>query len=457
VLEALCGDDTEEIAPQLARHFEEAGIVDKAIHYLHQAGTHATRMTANLEAIGYLRLALGLLGSVPAGADRDRLELALQVALQAPLIATQGWGGGDVGAAAERAFELCERLGDDSQRVQVMWLLASFCSCAGDLPRAVALGEQMLELAERVGDQNGVFIAHWCLGWAMAWSGRFPEARQHLEWVVERYDPDRHHWMTYVYGEDPGVVCLSHLVWTLVPLGHVDQATRRSEAALEWATALDHPLSTALALWGTLALEFVEPKEDDHLVRRLLAVSEEHGLPVGLLVFKWAEGVRLFGTGHAAEARTLIGEALEISRQIGFKLMDTLRQTCYGVAQHAAGETPEAVATFDEALQCARSWGERAWEAKIHLQKGIVLRDTEALADAEQSFLTAIDIARGQQARLYELQAATALARLWQDQGKRREARELLGPVYDWFTEGLDTTPLEEARELLNELEDRPT
>jgi tetratricopeptide (TPR) repeat protein len=182
------------------------------------------------------------------------------------------------------------------------------------------------------------------------------------------------------------------------------------------------------------------------------ALDELQGFPFLLAIAKSVEGYLLLGAGRAREASAVTLESLALQRQIGSTFAQTVTLCFHGEAQHASGQTTDALGTLNEALDCAERWGELFFVPAILRCRGAVLCEVGDIAEAEQCFLESLDVARRQETRFLELLSATELARLWQAQGKRREALELLQPVHEWFTEGLDTLPLIEARELLAEL-----
>jgi len=454
-LETLYGSETDEVAVELAHHFERAGIVDKAVHYLLHAGLGCVHRTANLEAIGHLWRALELLATLPESDERDRQEMLTHLVLQAPLIATQGWASGEVGASAERALELTEGMADEEEVGPALFNLATFFACRAEYHRAIALAERMLDLARRRGDEVQVAMAHWILAWPSYFVGRYEAGRGHAEHVVAFYDPERHAHLRCLYGGfDPGVACLGHLSWILLHLGFLDAARQRAEECLALAERLGHPLSLAFALWLP---SWVYVWRGEHatvrpLADRLLAVATEHRFPdiiaLAEIDRRWLE----IEQGVPDARQPMIHNWIAALETMGYRTTRGARLVLSAEEHHRLGLSERALEILEEAQQQVERHDERGSEPLLYLVRGEILLDGGATAEAEASFTTALEVARGQKARYHELLAATALARLWQGQGKRREARELLRPVCEAFTEGLDTAPLQEARALLGEL-----
>jgi predicted ATPase len=262
-----------------------------------------------------------------------------------------------------------------------------------------------------------------------------------LEQGIALYDRQQHHTHILLYGQDPGVACLSYAAVTLWLLGYPDQALQRSQEALTLAEEVAHPLSLAFARNFAAILHFFRREVPlvQARVEALITLAAEHGF-----AHWWALGTILRGWACAMQGQ---GE-------------EGMAQICQGLAAWQAtgarGAGPYYLAMLAEALALANAGGERRHEAELYRLKGQLLlaHSAEQHTEVETCFRHALDLARHQQAKSLELRAATSLSRLWQQQGKRAEAHELLAPIYGWFTEGFDTADLKDAKALLNELED---
>jgi tetratricopeptide (TPR) repeat protein/predicted Ser/Thr protein kinase len=454
-LETLYGEKTEEIAVHLARHFVEAGITDRAILYLQKAGERAVRMNASQEAITHFSLSLKLLLALPESNERDKKELGLQMFLQIPLIATQGWAGPDVGRAAERALELSESIADENLLLPVLFQLSGFYACAAQHGKALELGERMLSMAEIRDDALHVMLAHWAVGLTSGLTGDLVRGRAYFERVLAAYDAEQHKALRFMYhGFDPAVAALGNLSFILTMLGFLDQATERAEECIAHARRLEHPLSEATALHLTV-FRFMISDELDRAgpnLQALLREAREHAFFLLLVWAQLVDGMLLYAAGEGKDAPRTIEDAIATLRMIGYVVALPLELSIIAMAHQRAGRLEEALALLDEAWAEVERTGEHAWKSLMMCLRGDVQLREGAPTEAEACFQEALGIARHQKARLYELRAATSLARLWQSQGKHDQAKELLTPVYAWFTEGFDTPPLKEAKALLEKL-----
>ncbi|MFB0537260.1 MAG: hypothetical protein ACETWR_20040 [Anaerolineae bacterium] len=457
-LEALYGEEVGEIAavaPQLARHFQEAGIGEKAVAYLHQAGDRALRMSAHQEAIAHFTQGLELLEALPDTPKRAQQELAIQIGLGVSLELTRGYAAPEVGRVFARARELCRQMGETPQLFPVLGLLLSFYCARGEPQKGREIGEQLLNLAEQAEDPLLVTVAHWMLGWCLLFLGELAQAQTHLERMVVFYDPQQHHSMAFVYGQEPGVTSLSVTSWALCALGYPEQALRRSREALVLAQELSHPLSLALAqvYAGILRMFCGDWQTVQEFAEACIRLSTEHGSPYwlsgGLICHGWA----LAEQGQAEEGIAQVREGIAILRATGAEMLMPFILATLAEACGKAGQVEEGLAAVAEALAAVDRTGERFYEAEVYRIKGELLRMQGAdEAEVEACFQHAIEVARQQQAKSWELRAVMSLCRLWQEQGKREEARQRLAEVYDWFTEGFDTPDLKEAKALLEAL-----
>jgi len=483
--EQAFGERAREIAAELAVHFERGRDYQRAIQYLQQAGENAVRRSAYQEAITLLTKGLELLKTLPDTPERAQQELTLQLALCAALTVVKGYAAPEVEKTILRARALCQQIVEPPQLFQVLWRQVVFYFNRGELQTAREPAEQMLQLAQSVQDPYLLSLAHPQVGGLMYWRGELSSARTHMEQAIALYDPQKHPRRS---GNpcDLRVECLSYVSWTLWGLGYSDQALKRSQEAVALAEGLAHPFSLAYAL-GCAALFHLLRREVPLARERAEAVmtlSTERGFPYWL-----ASGTRVRGWALAEQGQ--VQEGIAQMRQSSSPYLLALLAEAYG----KAGQAEEGLNVLAEALARMEKTGESVYEAELYRLKGtLTLQSQTSLGqvsgksqaspkqvesksrtsqgqaeykseiinprpltldsqgEAEAFFLKAIDIARQQQAKSWELRATVSLARLWQQQGKKRQAHNLLSEIYHWFTEGFDTKDLQEAKALIEDL-----
>jgi DNA-binding SARP family transcriptional activator/tetratricopeptide (TPR) repeat protein len=450
-LEGLRGE--ADVAPQLARHFQEAGIAEKAVEYLRQAGERAVRMSAHEEAVAHFRQALALLESLPHTPERDRMELVLQVGLVASLHIVKGYGDPELDRIYARARELCRQAGETPQLMPVLGLLTTALGNRGEQRAACEVAQQHLDLAERMGDPTSTALAHYGLGWNLAFLGEFAQSRTHLEQAVALYDPQQHRSLAFIYGHDFGVAALSTLSRVLWSLGYPDQALRRGQEALALAQELAHPFSLALA-HGLVGLHHLLRRDLQRcleLFETCIHLSTEHEFPYWLTLGVCCRDFALMWQGQVEEGIAQVQQCLAQVQAVGAQGGQAFILTLLAEAYGKIGRVEEGLALLAEALETAYSKEQHWCETEIHRLRGSLLLAQGDEAGAEACFHEAIEVARRQSARSLELRATTSLCRLWQRQGRREEARQWLAAIYGWFSEGFDTPDLQEARVLAQE------
>jgi len=271
------------------------------------------------------------------------------------------------------------------------------------------------------------------------------------------YDPQQHRSLAFLYGTDPGVVCLSYAAWALGLLGYADQALHKSDEALALAQRMSHFHSLALALTWAIYLHQArgELQTVQERVEALVALAAEQRFPYWLALGTILGGWALSQQRQATVGIAQMQQGLDAYRATGAELFRTYWLALLAEAYGTAGQVQKGLQVLDEALVLVDQNGERYWEAELYRRKGELLLQSGgqgAEQEAEVCLQQALAVARRQQAKTLELRAALSLSRLWQQQGKRDDARTLLAPLYDWFTEGLDTADLQDAKALLEAL-----
>jgi predicted ATPase len=456
VLEARFTEVCETQPELLAQHYTEAGLMAQAIPYWQRAGQRAIERSAHVEAISHLSQGLEGLTTLPDTPARTQHELALQTTLGPALIATKGYAAPDVAQAYTRARELCRQVGETPQLFPILWGLWNFYTLRAEFHTARELEAQCLVLAQQVQDPalllQAHFMAHFMLGTTSLHLGELVPARESLEQAIALYDPQQHRAQAWLYGEDTGVITQAYIGRPLWLLGYPDQALRRSHQAVRLAQESASPFSQAFALaWAATVRQFCrEVPATRERAEALMALSMEQGFPIweayGRFLWGWAlaaqgqseEGIAQMRRGHDAWQAT----GAEVDRPYFLVLL----AEAYG----NVGQVNEGLGLL-AAVSSVVDKGERYWEAELYRVKGelLLVHSAAQHAEAEACFWQALDVARRQQAKSLELRAAMSLSRLWQQQGKRIEAYDLLAPIYGWFTEGFDTADLQEARALL--------
>jgi TOMM system kinase/cyclase fusion protein len=446
--------ETAETQPELlAHHYTEAGLVAQAIPYWQRAGQRALEHSANLEAMAHLTKGLELLAPLPDTPELTQQELLIQTTLGSALIAVKGFAAPEVLQAYARARELCQHVGETPQLFHVLRGLWYFYLIGVELRTARELGEQLLTLAQHIGDTALLLEAHYALGNTVNYLAEFAAARVHFEQSIALYDPQQHRSHAFRYAQDPGVVCRAYAAVTLWWLGYPDQALQRSHEALTLARELAHPFSLAFALFFAALLHQCrrewELTQERAEAAMAIAAEQEFAVWVGLgtILRGWALAAQSQEEGMAQMRR-----GLDAYKATGAASGLPYYQALLAVTYAQVGQREEGLTLLTEALAMANDREERRWDAELYRLKGeLLLAHSAHHAEAETCFRQALDIARHQQAKSWELRAAMSLSRLWQRQGKTAPARQLLTEVYSWFTEGFDTADLKEAQALLEQ------
>jgi class 3 adenylate cyclase/predicted ATPase len=459
--------ETGQAQPELlAHHCTEAGLKEQAITYWQKASQKAVERSAHIEAVGHLTKGLALLKTLLETAERDPKELGLQLALGASLMATKGFAAPEVEKAYARAWELCQSIGETPQLQPALRGLVAFYVVRSKHGVALEIAEQSLRVAHGTSDPQrrayDIPGAHAALGVPSLWHGELTVAREHLEQGLENFSAlslEQRRAMAFLYGQDREVVCLSHLALTLWLLGYPDQAVQKSRAVLLSTSALAHPFSTAYAL--TLAARLHQCRREVRIVQERaeagIALSTEQGFPLwsvyGNLLRSWALAAQGQGEASIGQMR----QSLAVYRAMGAELGRSYYLALLAEAYQYAGQADEALNAAAEALATAETSEEHVYTAELYrlqgeltLQQSHVPRST--FQEAEAHFHKAIEIARRQNAKSLELRAVTSLSRLWREMSKKKEARQMLAEVYEWFSEGFDTPDLSEAKLLLREM-----
>jgi predicted ATPase len=450
------GEKSGDVAAELALLLEAARDFSRAADYFLVAARNAVRVFANQEAVVLARRGVELLASLPDTPERARKELGLQITLGPALFATKDWTAPDVEAAYTRAHVLCHELGQSPDLFPALWGLFLFHIARGEIQTGLHLGEQLLGLAERAQDPALLLQAHHALGPTHAFVGDWATARIHLEQAIAYYDPRQHRTHAFLYGgHDPCACCLGFVAKSLWMLGYPEQALQRGQEALVLARELGHPSSLAQAqLLVAILHQFRrDVSETLELAEALQGLAADQGL-----LFYLAGGSVLRGWALVERGRSEEGMA-QIRQGFATGGGTRAHYRAYSLAllaeAHGKGRNfTEGLAVLAKALAAVEETGNHVYEPEMYRLKGefLLALNPDNPAEAEACFRQALAIARRHQAKSLELRATMSLARLWQRQGRRDEARAALAAVHGTFTEGFTTPDLVGTAAQLNSL-----
>jgi class 3 adenylate cyclase/predicted ATPase len=452
LLEAQFAETVETHPELLAQHYTEAGLAEPAVGYWYQAGQRAHERSAHVEAIGHLTKGLEVLTTLPDTREHRQQELAMQLILGPALATTKGLAAPETGHAYTRARALCQQVGETPLLFPALGGLVIFYLNRGEVQTARELGEQMLSLAQRVHDPASLAHAHLSLGNALYFLRTWDAARTHLEQGIAFYNAQQHRSQGFLTETHEGVFGLIRLAQVLGELGYPDQAVQRSHEALTLARELAHPASVATALYfaADIHMRRREGQSTYEQAEAALVLAREHGF-----AFRVAQAMILRGWALVEQGQGVTGLAQICQGQAALRATGAERGGYLDLLAEAYGR----VGQIEEGLQVvaeALAKGDRsgAGGGELYRLKGELLltRSSEHHVEAESCFRQALEVARRQGAKSLELRAAMSLARLWQQQGKDAEARQLLAPIYGWFTEGFNTADLQDAKALLEAL-----
>jgi predicted ATPase len=413
-MERLHAADLNGVSGELAAHYEQGGWTDRAIDFYARAATVAQAVYANEEAIGLLSHALALLDEQPPSRERSKRELKLRTALGVALVVLTGYGTPEVTATYARAMEICAEL-DEPPTAPVLRGTGLSALVRGELPLARDTAMRLLELGERHDDSMVQAEGHYLRGVTLFWLGDLTTARDQLERAIAVYAPERSREHLAFYSQDPRVVCLSRLSYTLWHLGDSRGASRHCMEALRLAEQLEHPFSLgyALAYASWLAIDSGDEPAARRQSARLAELAEEQQLgflqPLGTILSGWRD----VSDGHVDAGITMIHEGLDLYRHSGQSLLLPWSLRLLTEVNIATGRIVAARVALTEAFEVVEATEQRFLEADLHRLSGeLVLLEGGDAREAESSFDAAVEVARSQRAVQFELRANASLERL---------------------------------------------
>ena len=450
-----------ELHPELmAHHLAEAGLTERAIEYLQQAGEQAIQRSANIEAISHLKHALELFHSLSDHQGRRREALELVVLLGQAMIIGRGYAASETKEILLEAKALIDESTDPAQKFSILYGIWACHYVGGEVVLQKDAALEFVKEAERHGDTAALCLSHRTLGTTYVTMGEFVAGRQNLERARALYDPEEHARHRYQYGQDIGATALCYLCWALWHLGYVDQASEVAAEAGRHADELSHPHTQAYTICharGMLDIFRRRPEETQSYAGRVVSLCDEHGFPF------WAAGGHILnGWAASCQGETELGiellrDGLAAWRSTGARLWLPIFLALEAEAHAKAGHSETALQVIAEALLISEETGERWAIAEVlRMNAGLLQAVGRPTEEVEALLVDSLQIARHQQARSWELRTACDLARLWQHHGRGAEALRLIQTIYDQFTEGFDTADLRDAEALLVELECAP-
>jgi class 3 adenylate cyclase/predicted ATPase len=441
-------------APELlAHHATAAGMTEPAVRYWLKAGEQAAARSANKEAVSHLKTGIEVLGGARDTTEESRLDLDLHSALASVLMVTQGYGSDEVGRISTRTVELCRQVGDEGMLAAVLWHSWLFNYTRADHAAAMAIGRELEERMTDAVDPAAQIVAHVPLGLSLFAIGKPIEARTKLEQAVRTYSGLKGGPVAYRYGMEVGAVAHGYRAWCVGMLGYPQQAMEGRRDLLDVLERTKHPFTLARGLnWCSMisavqrdwhgALQFAD---------RAIQVAREYDLQLVSAIGLTMRGVARAAIELGATSGADIRVALNVYRRTGARFQVPFLLSLFAEASLARRDWTEGMSAISEALSLIEETGERHVVPEVYRIRGDLLAGSKK-GDAEADYLKALELARLQGTRLFELRAAMSLARLWADQRKRAQARDLLVPIYEWFTEGFSTPDLKSAKEQLERL-----
>jgi len=453
-LETVHTENLDEVSGQLAAHYERAGMIEQALPYYQRAAAVARRVYAIEDAISLLSRSLELLELLPRGAKRDQQELNLQLILAPLYRVTRGWAAPELEHTLDRALALCDAVGDDFQRIQMLIVLQSVYLVQARFERVQLVNDELDSLSQRdfgiVGPMGGSTYVP-----LLFFLGKISEANAQLTAVLATQYPDQIFHIQEPQGINYALSALTYQAHALWCLGYPQQALERGLEAFKLVQGLDQPFNQVMA---SAYLALLQQLRADEAVAReqaeqALALASKYQAPY---YRAWAEILVSYALAMEQPDEEHIGrlrDSITAFTALGARLRLPYYLSLLAQVHYQAGHAEEGLAAIDEALSEALAHSERWWDAELHRLRGeFLLMGGSDAADVEAALLRAIEIAQAQQARSLELRATMSLARLWSAQHRSGEARRRLQDVYDWFTEGFETPDLQAARLLLAHL-----
>jgi hypothetical protein len=449
----------KETKPEvLAHHYTRAELFEQGAAYWLKAGQKALGRMALTEAIAHLEAGLGVIGSLPASQARDRSELECRVLLSTAWEAYRGWPAPQLAEVLKPALLLAKTAREPRLLARTLWGLWVQLMSVGPVAESLVWSEALLSAGEEIADEELLLVGHMAVMVTNFWLGNPREVQRHARAIMEHYVRERHGQIVKFMNHDPKTLAGIYLPLVLWILGYPDRAAAMVDERDAHARLIGHPFDSGFVLTlGAWVFHYRgEPEKQYARNEAVQKLARDAGLPFlsEVLAPFLSTGISLAQQGRLSEGIEHMQRGIQFWEAAGAKTVTPYIRSRLGEAIALNGDVDGGLSHVDAMLeQIARpGWQERGHLAEILRLKGWMLSLKGDLAGAERNYLASLDWAREQEAKSWELRTATSLARQWQAQGKRKEAYDLLAPIYAWFTEGFDTKDLMEAKALLAEL-----
>ena len=442
-------------APELlAHHATAAGMAELAVQYWLKAGEQAAARFANKEAVSHLKTGIELLGTSRDASEKPRLDLDLHIALASVLMVTQGYGSDEVGEISARTVELCRQVGDEGTLAAVLWQAWLFNYTRANHAAAIAFGRELEERMTNAVDPAARMVAHVPLGCSLFATGKPLEACDKLEQAIRTYKGLKGGPVAYRYGMEVGAAAYGYRAWCLGVLGYSEQSMEGRGILLGILEGINHPFTLARGLNWCSVVSVVQ--KDWHAALRFadraIEVARSYDLQLVAAMGLAIRGIAQAAVEPASESSGEMRDALDGYRRTGARFQGPFLLSLFAEASLERKDWPDGLNSVSEALSVIDETGEIQIIPEVYRIRGDLLAGAKT-GDPEVDYLKALELARLHGTRLFELRAAMSLAKLWTDQRKSTEARNLLAPIYGWFTEGFNTPDLKRAKAQLESLE----
>jgi DNA-binding winged helix-turn-helix (wHTH) protein/predicted ATPase len=451
--EQAYGERAQEIAAELAVHFERGLDTVRAIQYWKLAAKQSSNLHAYATTIDQFGYALDQLKQLPETVECNKQELELLMLLGPVQVADGGYSGPEVEQTFRQAEVLCEQFGDSGLHFTVLWNLAGFRMARGELPQCRRLLDQAVAVMRKFTDDDVILMTHDAYAQQLFLEGEFTAAHEQAKYVVSHYSVEQHQHLAESYcQEDPGVVCTGFDALALWLLGHTDQSRDRLKIVAKWSSEIDNPHSVGFGLLlSCMACQLrTDPEATLETVDRLVALSTRydlHYIPFGMTLKAWA----MARLDPDFEPLEMAQDGLEMLLSSGAKIFAPYLLGLIADIQRTLGQIHAAQASVEQALAQVEKSNERWFEAELHRLQGELLlqQDSSQQKEAEQCFSRSLEVARAQQARSLELRTALSFSQIYEKQGNSSAARLLLQPIIAGFSEASDSPELRDARTLI--------